>query len=69
LAASTPGYPGLLREATPVNLLRIILGTYASADVGALLPDRYFAVEVTNDVTAVREIADPGEPDAQTEVR
>jgi hypothetical protein len=60
LAASTPGHPGLLDSATPVNVLRLLLGAYAGSDVGEPLPDRYFHTSITDHVTTITETDEPG---------
>jgi hypothetical protein len=58
-AASTPGRPGILDDATPVNVLQIILNTYASAGLGTTLPDRYFSATSVDGITTLSEVESP----------
>ena len=55
-AASTPGAPGLLDPApTPVNMLGILLEHYAGANLGPLLPDRFFLTQLDGSQVTITE--------------
>ena len=59
-AAYTPQELGSLAEApTPVNLLRVLMGTFGGVDPGTLRDDRFFAAESDGDLETLTEIDDP----------
>ncbi len=62
-AAHTPQHPRLLESVTPVNLLRVLLETYAGAHLGQPVADRFFTTVISGGVgaydLALTEVVDP----------